>query len=520
MSKKRNFLFGVFSGGLTNIIATLIGIFSAPIGLHYFGIEKYGALAVINTLLTYLSNSQIGIPTAVNVIASKALDKLEQLRIIVKAFILSCGIIILVSGIFFVYTHSPKWLDIIGKVPDGIYHEVAQATFISAILFLFNLPLSVFAGGFVASQKIHIERFYNMMASSVVPFSALLLTIWFKGNLVFYASVKGTLTIFISILSIVHLLFFTKENRQYISMFGKLVQPSNEDEFSLHSILGSSMRFFIVGLAATVVWHTDNLIISHFFGVKDVTPYAITFKLITSAFFIFSVITYPVLPMVGRAYSAGEFEWIKQVYEKLSFILPLFGGFIWISSIAFARDIINIWVGPDGYAGILTVFAIGGYGYACSVLATPNMVATGLNFINVFIAWSEAIVNILLSIFFVKYLKMGIGGTALGTFFAAFLTVAWMVPIYIRKRSQSKVILNYFHVIRTFFLIILPCLILLIFIQHLECGNNLRRILNVGIITAYVIVSYKISPPGVRYTFKDIIQELFKKAGIKKQTET
>ncbi|MCM8815693.1 MAG: hypothetical protein NC931_06935, partial [Candidatus Omnitrophica bacterium] len=80
MDRRKSFFLGVFSGGFTNIVATVIGIFSAPIGLNYFGIEKYGALAVISALLTYLSTSQIGLPTAVNVLASKALARVEQLK--------------------------------------------------------------------------------------------------------------------------------------------------------------------------------------------------------------------------------------------------------------------------------------------------------------------------------------------------------------------------------------------------------------------------------------------------------
>ena len=515
MDRRKSFFLGVFSGGFTNIVATVIGIFSAPIGLNYFGIEKYGALVLISALLTYLSTSQIGLPTAVNVLASKALARVEQLKIITKAFVISSGIIAVVAVGFLVYTRMPQWLDIIGKVPSGIYREVAQATFISAILFLFNLPLSIFLSGFVANQRVHIERFYNMTISSLIPFTGLLMTIWLKGSLVFYASVKGILTIAISLIAAVHFLFFDRDNRSYIKSFRVLLQPSNIDEFSMCSIITSSLRFFIIGLATIVVWHTDNLIISHFFGVKDVTPYAITFKLITSTFFIFSVLTYPVFPMVARAYSAGEFDWIKKTYDRLISTLPLLGGFIWISSIAFARDIINIWVGPDGYAGMLTVFALGGYGYACSVLATPNMMATGLNFINVFIGWSEAVVNILLSIFFIKYLQMGIGGTALGTFLASFLTVFWMVPIYIRKRSQGKIIIDYSSVFRTFFFIILPSLALLIVFNQLNFNNNLKRVFNFLIVVVYCLISYRVLPASVKEIVRNTKSAFYKRVILK-----
>lgn len=514
MTRRKSFLLGVFSGGITNIVATVVGIFSAPIGLKYFGIEKYGTLAVISTLLTYLSTSQIGLPTAVSVLASKAIDRLEQLRLIMKGFVLSFVIVVFVIAGFLVYTRSSHWLNVIGKVPLSIYKEVARATFISAILFLLNLPLSIFLSGFVASQKVHIERLYNMMITSIIPFAGLLITIWQKGNLVFYSYVKGIMTIFASLIAVVHLLFADSENRSCVRQPGRLFSQSSIDEFSLHSIIATSLRFFIIGLAATVVWHTDNLIISHFFGVKDVTPYAITFKLITSTFFIFSVIAYPVFPMIGKAYSAGDLGWIIQTYNRLILILSLLGGAIWISSIAFARDIINIWVGPDGYAGKLTVFALGGYGYACSVMAMPNMVSTGLNFINVFIGWSEAIANIVLSIFFVKYLHMGIGGTALGTFLASFLTVFWMVPLYIRKKSKGKIVLSYSYVIRTFFLIILPCLFLLMIFNYLKIDSNVKRFLNAMVVISYIMISYRILPLDIKDMIKDLSRTLWRKLAL------
>ena len=45
-------------------ISLLCSIISAPIGLSYFGVEKYGLFALIWTLLTFLQMSSFGIPSS------------------------------------------------------------------------------------------------------------------------------------------------------------------------------------------------------------------------------------------------------------------------------------------------------------------------------------------------------------------------------------------------------------------------------------------------------------------------
>ncbi len=500
--RRKNFLWGAFSGWTANVITTVIGIISAPLGLRYFGVERYGAIAIISTLLTYLSTCQIGLPTTVNVLAAKALDKLNQLRIILKAFILTLIIVIVVSAGFLLYTHyTPHWLNLLGKIPSTIYHEVSQATFVSAILFLINLPLSMFIGGFVANQKVYIERFYSTL-SAIMPFLALLVVIGIKGNLVVYCLIRGILTIIVSLFGAIHFLLFYEDNRIYIkAKFTKLFQPSDVEEFSVQSILATGLRFFIIGLATMVVWNTDNLIISHFLGLKAVTPYSITFKLITSTFFIFSAASFPIIPMFGRAYASGDYQWIEQTCNKMIVSLSLLGGLVWIGSIAFAQDIINLWVGPKGYAGMLTVFSLGGYAYFCSVINGPGSLSTGLNFINIFIAWSEAIVNFVLSLVFVKYFNLGIGGTALGTFLGAVLTVFWMLPVYIHKRSKGKIKLNYLPMIKNFLSIILPFLVCVFIIYYFPIDKNVKRILNMLIVGLYGLITYRILPEEIKEIF-------------------
>jgi O-antigen/teichoic acid export membrane protein len=490
--RKKNFILGTGSSYLSTLISILIGIISVPIGLKYFGIERYGALAIIGTLITYLSVSNFGIPSAVSVLAAKTLDKTEQMRIVAKAFLILSLITIVALLAFLILTSNDSWINVIGKIPSGIFLEVRNATFAATVLFLINLPVSVFLMAFIATQKVWIERVYSSI-SNILTLACLFITIALEGNLVFYMIIRGLLVIAVNIISALHFLFFNEENKNFFrnKKITNLFQASKEDEFSVKSILITGTRFFAIGLAAMIVWQTDNLVISHFIGLKGVTPYSITFKLITTAFVGFTAVNAVLGPMYGSACAVKDYGWIEKTYNNISALTSILGGMVWIGSIAFAREIINAWAGPAGYGGILTVFALGGYGYSLSLVNVHSSLMSGMNLLKngVTISWSEAAVNLVLSLLFVRY--FGIGGVALGTFLAAILTVFWMIPLEIYRRTEGSVKFSYQPVVKHFLLIVLPALACVMLTMNYVPNILWQLSINSVIILIYAVLSYR-----------------------------
>lgn len=499
------FFLGTGISYLHNLISLGIGLVSIPISLTYFGVERYGALAIITTLLTYLSVTNFGIPAAAGILVAKALDKAEQLKIIAKAFIVITLLSTVVFLVFAFLTRYPFWIKIIGKIPANIHDEVGTAALLAGVLFLFNLPFTLFLQGFIGIQKVHIAKLYDILMV-VFSFIALIVTITLQKNIVYYFVLKGIFTIFVSLISVVHFNFFEKENVSALKFsVPKLFEPAAIYEFSTKSLLVTGFRIFASGMAALVVWHTDNLVISNVLGLKAVTPYAVTFRVIAGVFVVFTTLNTTLNPMYGNAFSAKNYKWIENNYNRITAIEQILGGLVWIGAVAFTQDVITLLIGPSGYAGMLVVFALGGYGYSLSLVHAHAGLLSSINKIKnvVYIGWCEAAANLILSLILIRF--WGVGGVALGTFLAAMSTVFWLIPREISRKTKGEIKFNFPETVKFFFIILLPAIFGVLFTHYCIQNQICRMSLDVLIILLYVVFSYKRLTPDI----KRVLQNLY-----------
>lgn len=491
--RKKIFVLGAVSNYGTNLVTIVTGILSVPIGLHYFGIVRYGIWALITSVIFYLNISNLGLNTAASALTSKASTPYQQRIVLQRSFLFliisSSTVLCVLLGITYLF---PNWVVVLGKIPADLQNEAARAAIIIGILFLVNLPITIFSSGFIGFQKFYLERLYGSL-TVVSGLFALILTVLIKGNLVTLALTRGIAILIISILCAFHFLITHSELRA-------AHQPDvqMDEEFFHKSIFLSGIRFFIIGIAALVVWNTDNLVISHFLGVKSVTPFAVTFKLFMVLFPVFTAISSTLFPMFGKAAGLMQWDWIQKTYQKALCVLPLIGGLVWLGGIAFAKQIIYFWAGPEAFGGMLVVFALGGYGYLLSMVNIHAFLLTGLNATKnmIFIGWAEAIANLGISIALVRI--WGIGGVAFGTFIASFLTVFWMLPLDIYRQTEKKVKFIYRPALNHALLILAPSLMSSLLIQAYWPDEITKVILNTAVVTIYCLLSWRVIPAEIR----------------------
>lgn len=496
--RRKNILLGTSSGYAGILVTNIIAVVTVPVTLSYFGAERYGALALVMTLVNYLSVTNFGIPTACAVLASKSVNRREQLAIICRSFMLLAGISLAVLVLFLVLAGYPGWVAVLGKIPPGIVDEVRRAAYWTAVLFLLNLLTAPFLAGFIAVQKVQLERFYTTLATNSYVV-ALAGTIIFKGNLADFAIARGVLVLICGLAGVCHFLLGYKEHREILrGDWSDLFQEASSREAGAHSILVSGGRMFIVGLAALVVWQTDNLVISHFLGVGSVTPYQITFKLITMLFIIFTAVNPAISPHYGRAWALGDTAWITGTYNQIARVSSILGGLVWIGSLAFAETVVDIWAGPAAYGGGLVVLSLGGYGYLLSLVSVHAALLSSLNLVRNLprISWLEAGINLPLSLLLVR--SLGLGGVALGTFMASLTTVFWLIPREISHRTEGRVHLDWRPLAREFVAVLAPALL---GVQLASCFipfTGARLLVNTLIVVAYCYVSYRRMPAELR----------------------
>ncbi|MBT3261552.1 lipopolysaccharide biosynthesis protein [bacterium] len=507
MNNKKNYFFTLFSGFGVQIAATIIVLFLIPISLNYWGPERYGALAILTSLMVYLGVSNLGVTSAASVLIAKNNNVKCKLDILKRAFFLLIFSAIGFSFVFFLINCFFKnWVYLFGKIPPAITEELSLALLMLFITFLINMPFAIMQAVFQGYQKLYLERFFALL-DTMFLFIALILTIFFKQNLVFFVLIRG---LFLILNNFFRFLFF------YITLYKKDLSSEYHEIYNYldvkyRTIFITGIRFLSVGIAALIVWNTDNLVISHFLGLEYVTPYSITFKAFGFAFTFISAINISIFPLMAKAMGSHDWDWINATYKKLIVTISVMGGAAWLGTVLFLRELLHLWVGTSGDAGLVVIVALGGYTYLLGLINLNNGLINTFNFLKntIWISWLEAIINISVSIYLLQFL--GLGGVALGTFCGGILGAIFLYPFILMKKSQYKIKYDFMFIIKHIGFIILPLLIVSVLNTVFVSNLVFKILIGIIILSVYGLASWQLASKEVKEFWLMILFKFLKK---------
>ncbi len=94
-----------------------------------------------------------------------------------------------------------------------------------------------------------------------------------------------------------------------------LPRPSLLDRGPCRELLSSGSSFFLIQVAAVVVFSSDNLVVSHYLGAAEVTPYSVTWRLVGMATLLQSLIFPALWPAYAEAYARHDYGWIRHTFS-------------------------------------------------------------------------------------------------------------------------------------------------------------------------------------------------------------
>lgn len=496
-SRKKTFLVSGVANYGAIIVSIVVALISFPIGLHYFGPVIYGIWFVIGSILAYLRISDLGVGLSTLTLIAQTSEPSHHRVILRRSISLLLVFSIVSIGIIIVVTHTfPGWSGILGQIPSNLQDEAATAALAICILMLFQLPTTIFSAAFSGLQQVYWNRVYAIF-HSIVALCALLATVLVGGNLVTLAIFTGLGDLLVGIISGIHLFIMHPQIRP---RFTEQVKDAPSTRF----LFTSGIRFLVLGIAVLIIMNTDNLVISHFLGPEKVTPYAITFRLFRMGL---TMITAPIIalwPMYGQAFERNDWNWIHQTYNHSTLLQVIGGGLIWIGGIIFSQVIINLWVGPVAYVGIVVAFALGGYVYISSFTGSNVSLVNGLNPTNIVVIFGliEAALNLGISLALVG--RLGISGVALGTFIASLTVNTWFHPLYIRHQTKKRVNLE-LKPILAHALVVISCITFALFTVLYLPQGWCRFVVGIGVIAMYLIMSWRVIPDSLQNLIRDNI---------------
>ena len=380
-----------------------------PLTINYLNIEQYGIWMTLLSIMSWVAFFDIGLGNGLRNKLAEALAvnnvKLAKTYVSTAYVAISFIALVFFAILLFILPFT-NWTKIFNTT-SVTNSELLRVVFAIGFFFLLNFVLSLCNQMFYAYQEASLATMRSVLLNLFALIAIYILIHYTSGSLLYLSVFYGLSMVLSNLLLMFY--FFKKHNAVIPST--RYIEPSK-----IREIASLGVRFFIIQMAVLVIFATDNMIITQVLGPAEVTPYNIVFKLFSIITIGHGIIVAPLWSAYTDAYAKGDIKWIRDTLKKLNLLMiPIIIGVLIL--IVFARDIINIWVGPDIKFSYLLVLFMGAY----TIIAVWNNIyayfVNGIGRIRpqMYSAILGGLINIPLSIYFAKYLSMGISGVILGT---------------------------------------------------------------------------------------------------------
>lgn len=502
MKSNRIFLKSAFLGYINMFVVMFIGIISQPLMLNQLGSIEFGIWTITLNILSYIGNTNVGIPGAALVSIAKSKSETVKRNIVIKSLKLLSLLSIIISVLFLLFILiSPNWFLIMGKIDVEFYNIAKYTMLISIILFLIRSPLQLAQSVFSGYQDIHINKVYELL-NSIVPFLALLLIIIIDKSVVYLALFSGVGYIVVNMISTIHMIYKYK-------IFTEVKEDINiNEDIKYKNLLVSGAEFFFIGIGAALIYSTDSLVISNFVGVYKIPNYNFAFKLYQMSVQVMNIFTGISMPLYGSAFAKNDYKWIKKIYTNMVTLFPIFAGAIWIGGMLIGRDILEVWANDKGiFENYSLLFILGAFVYSLSIVNINSTFLSGIDKKreSAKLIWVESVLNLILSIIFCKF--MGITGVALGTLLSSITVPFILLPRYVKKHTHSNIIFNFKNMFKHLFIGVAPFLIVICIFTNIIYNTNIiiKIILVLIVMSSYLFVSYILLENEMKEELKRIL---------------
>ncbi len=319
-------------------VSIAISIVLVPLTISYINSSRYGIWLTLSSIVGWLSFFDIGFGNGLrNKFAEAVAEKKEELaKIYVSTtyaiLSLIIGVVILV---FFLVNPLVNWPTLL-NCPQDMAAELNVLAIIVFVFFCLRFVFQLLATVLTANQEPAKASFLELMGSLFSLLLIFVLTRVTVGNLIYLGAALSFTPVLVLIIS--SFWFYKREYKKYAPSF-RFVKFKYA-----RNLMTLGLKFFIIQIAALVLFNTDNIIIIHLLGSKDVTTYNVAFKLFSVVTMGFMIISTPLWSAFTDAYAKNDIQWIKSTVstmEKVWFLLSIFTVII----LLFSPIIYKLWLG-------------------------------------------------------------------------------------------------------------------------------------------------------------------------------
>lgn len=431
--RTKNSFYNTIAQMIYYIINIAFGMINRKILLAVMGVEYQGINGLFSNVLSLLSLAEMGIGTAIIYHLYKPIQENDIFQIktlmgfyrkcynIIAIVVFSLGLLVLPFLGFFIGENS---LDI----NFNIVYLLMLFEVLASYLFTYKRSI------LYAKQRNYIvfiaDSFYLLLAYSIQ-----ILIIIFTKNYYWYLACKVILRI------VENSLLNLATNKWYPYLKVKNAEKLDKAIFDDIVLKVKGTMFHKIG--AYVVYGTDNVILSKFFGLLIVGIYSNYSLIITSVTNVFAQIVTSATASVGDLLTYNDIAKNFRIYKELQ----LFNAFVINMTatclLCLISPFVSMFFGKEyilsNYIVVVLIinYCLMGMRKVYGVFKD----AAGIQYEDRFVPIIEAISNIVFSLIFIKL--FGVVGVFLGTTCSYFCIYAYTFPILIYKGLLHKKYIDY-----------------------------------------------------------------------------
>lgn len=419
-------------------VSIIISFMLIPLALNYLNPVKYGIWLTLISVIGWFSFFDLGLGNGLRNKLAEALAKndheLARTYISTSYVFMTLIIGIVYLSFCFVFPHI-NWSYIL-NTPTEMSKEINQLIFIAFSFFSLQFIIKLISMILRADQRSALSGGINTFASLLSLIIVYILTKTTHSSLLWLSIGVSIANLIAPLIATIY--YFNTDYKHLLPSWKYVKLKSAKD------LMGLGIQFFIMQLAALILFSTDSFIIDQLYGPEEVTPYNIAFKYFSLVTMGFTIITSPFWTAYTDAFQKQDYIWIKRITKKLSLIwgLSIFGV---LGMLLFSNVFYNHWVGNQiQIPFILSIsMAIWVLISTWSNIFGNFLSGVGKIRLSLYLAILIIVINIPLSVFLAKYLNLGSAGVIIGTSLCT-LPQVFLYPIQYKKiiNSTAKGIWN------------------------------------------------------------------------------
>lgn len=385
-----------------------ISLILVPLTIHYVNPTQYGIWLTLSSIIGWFAFFDIGFGNGLRNKFAEALAKndhgLARIYLSTTYAILSIIVVCLLL-VFLCINPFLNWSRIL-NTPADMAAELSILALLVFVFFCLQFVLQLITTVITANQQPAKASFFNFLGSLFSLSIIFILTRTTSGNLIYLALSLGFTPVLV--LTASSLWFYTHEYRKYAPSI-RFVKFSYA-----RSLMGLGLKFFIIQIAAVVLYETSNLIITQLFGPAQVTSYNVAYKYFGIIPMVMGIIMTPFWSAFTEAWVKQDFAWIKNTMRKLQ-ILWAGLSLLAIVMLLLSGFVYKWWVGKDIAIQVSISVAMASYVIINAWNGIYSQFLNGVGKINLqlYTALAGTLVNIPLAIYLGK--TLGIYGVVLST---------------------------------------------------------------------------------------------------------